>query len=396
MKALTIRRLLCAAAVLAGAVLIGYRGGAAAYLLFWAAVLVPLLALLCRVIFRRSLLVSLKTEATQVMRGERVPCTLELYNRGFLPIPEIRIRLVSGKLRLPEGEDQGELCCALQPGEVRAISFAPVSQHCGSATVGAESILVRDYFALTQLRLRSTQEITVEPRTRHADTLLIAPPQEAERRQTARSYYGDTVPDGQLRAYQHGDDLRRIHWKASAQQGSLIVRHFEPEPKSELVLLPDSRAVLPDDPVGWFAADSILEGTLCAADYYLRQQISVRVIADARRAMSLYTASDFLRLQQLCSGDFFTGAQRPDELLERDVASGGSGPYVLLTTEVDETLLHRLQRCIGRGIQVILLCVGVSEAADALSRAQTRLPIYYVNPQHDVFAVLTGSSEGGV
>ena len=86
MKAVTIRRLLCAAAVLAGAILIGYRGGAAAYLLFWTALLVPLLALLCRVIFRRSLLVTLKTETDEVLRGERVPCRLELLNRGFLPM----------------------------------------------------------------------------------------------------------------------------------------------------------------------------------------------------------------------------------------------------------------------------------------------------------------------
>ena len=396
MKSLTIRRLLCFAAVIAGAVLIGYRGGAAAYLLFWAAVLVPLLALLCRIIFRRSLLATLKVETTEVLRGERVPCTLHLINRGFLPIPEIRIRLASGKLRMPEGEDTGVLCCALRPGESREFSFAPQSLHCGSATVGAESIRVRDYFALTELRLKREEEITVLPRTRHAETLLIAPPQEAERRYSARSFYGDTAPDGQLRAYQYGDDLRRIHWKASAQQGSLIMRHFEPEPKSELVLLPDSRAVLSDDPAGWFAADSILEGTLCIADYYLRQEIVLRIIPDARRSLSLYTASDFPRLQQLCGVDYFTGAERPDELLERDVASGGSGPYIILTTTVDEPLLQRLQRCIARGVQVILLCVGVSSGASALTRAQTHLSVYYVNPQHDIFSVLSGSSEGGV
>ncbi len=396
MKAITIRRLLCAAAILAGAVLIGYHGGSAAYLLFWAAVLVPLLALLCRAIFRRSLLITLKTETQQVLRGERVPCALELRNRGFLPIPEIRIRLVSGKLRMPTDEDPGEIRCALQPGEFKSISFAPVSLHCGMGTVGAEEIRVRDFFALTELKLSRTEDILVQPRTRHAETLLVAPPQEAERRRRARSYYGDTTPDGQLRAYLPGDDVRRIHWKASAQQRSLIVRQFEPEPKSELVLLPDARAVLPDDPAGWFAADSILEGTLCIADYYLRQEITLRVIPDARRSLTLYSLSDFSHLRQLCSEDFFVGGERPDELLARDMASGGIGPYILLTTAVDEELLRRLSRCISLGVEVILLCIGVSGASAALARAQTQLPVYFVTPQRDVFTVLSGGSEGGV
>ncbi len=396
MKPVTIRRLLCAAAILGGAVLIGYFGGAAAYLLFWAAALVPILALLCHLIFRRSLLVTLKTETRELLRGERVPCVLELCNRGFLPIPEIRIRLVSGKLRMPADEDPGEIRCALRPGEFKSIPFAPVSLHCGDGTVGAESILVRDYFALTELKLRRTEDVRVLPRTRHAETLLVAPPKEAERLRSARSYYGDTTPDGQLRDYLPGDDLRRVHWKASAQHRSLIVRQFEPEPKSELVLLPDARAVLPDDPAGWFAADSILEGTLCIADYYFRHQIALRVIPDARRAVSLRTAADFARLRKLCGEDFFTGKERPDELLERDLAAGGVGPYILLTTTVDEELLRRVSRCLSRGMQVVLLCVGVSEASAALARAQTQLPVYFVTPQRDVFIVLSGGSEGGV
>lgn len=393
---MTIRRLLCAAVLLGSAVLIGYRGGAAAYLLFWAALLVPLLALLCRAVFRRSLLVSLKTETDEVLRGERVPCALELYNRGVLPIPEIRIRLVSGKFRMPEDAGAQELRCSLQPGEFKRIPFAPVAMHCGSALLGAESIRVRDWFALTELRLTRTAELRVLPRTRRAENLLVAPPRETERRHSARSYYGDTAPDGQLRAYLPGDDLRRVHWKASARASSLIVRQFEPEPKSELVLLPDARALLPDDPFGWFAADSILEGTLCIADYYLRHEITLRVIPDARRAVTLRAVTDFPRLRQLCSGDFFVGEERPDELLERDLASGGSGPYILLTTTADEALVRRLSRCVARGVQVVLLCIGAPDASAALSRAQTRIPIYYVNQKRDVFTVLTGSSEGGV
>ena len=103
---MTIRRLLCAAVLLGSAVLIGYRGGAAAYLLFWAALLVPLLALLCRAVFRRSLLVSLKTETDEVLRGEE-PEGLSGH----------RLDLIQGKSGAPEpqakkrsGSPEGSRC----------------------------------------------------------------------------------------------------------------------------------------------------------------------------------------------------------------------------------------------------------------------------------------------
>ena len=395
MKPVTIRRLLCALAILACAVLIGFRGGAAAFLLFWAAVLVPLLALLCRALFRHALLAELETDTEQVLRGERIPCTLVLHNRGILPIPKIRVKLIAGKVRLPEENGTGALCCALQPGETRRIAFAPLSLHCGRAEVGAAEILVPDYFALTQLRLRRTREIAVLPRTRKAETLLVAPPQETEKRRSARSYYGDAAPDGELRAYLPGDDLRRVHWKASARSGELIVRRLEPEPKSELVLIPDARAGLPEDPGGWFAADSILEGTLCIADYYLRHGVALRVLPDEKRATPVRAPRDWDRLQQLCAGDFFTGETRPDELLSQDIASGGVGPYILLTRTVDEALLCRVSRCIHRGVQVTLLCVGADSASAALARAQTQLTVHLVTPQRDIFTVLSGAAEGG-
>ena len=46
---LWLRRGLSALTILGGAVLIGFRGGAAAWLLFWASLLPPLLALVWRV-----------------------------------------------------------------------------------------------------------------------------------------------------------------------------------------------------------------------------------------------------------------------------------------------------------------------------------------------------------
>lgn len=50
------------------------------------------------------------------------------------------------------------------------------------------------------------------------------------------------VDDVSLREYRHGDPLARVHWKRSAQHGSLLVRRDEPghTPQVNLVLVPGS------------------------------------------------------------------------------------------------------------------------------------------------------------
>ena len=55
-------------------------------------------------------------------------------------------------------------------------------------------------------------------------------------------YFGDRTPSGELRAYQPGDDVRRVHWKVSALQGHPMLRVTEPVSRDELVLLPDLRS----------------------------------------------------------------------------------------------------------------------------------------------------------
>ena len=393
MKSIVIRRLLCAASVLAAAVLIGLVGGTAAWLLFWASLAVPLFSLAYRIAIGRRFRARLRAEEQSVVHGERIRCALVLVNSGALPVPEIRVRMLSGKIECGEAE----IVCALSPGEVKELPFELLCRHCGEALIGADSIGVGDIFGLFEKQFRATDTIEVLPRRQQLQALIVAPPQETERRHAVRRHFGERVPDGQLRSYVRGDDVRRIHWKASALQGRLIVRNEVNEPKSEIILLPDARSTLPEGETGWLAEDSIVEGTLCIADYYLRHSVVIRVVPDRKRTVRIRSESDYSRLYRICSERFFSGTERPDELLERSVAENGTAcAYILLTWEIDETLLRRVDHCIRLGAEVTVIYVGDSAEAGSMAAAVRRLPFYQVTAQQDIFAVLGGTAgEGG-
>lgn len=394
MRGLRLRQLLSLAALAGGAVLIAWRGGTASYLLFWTVLLIPASALAYRRSIASRLRTSVSVSPAAVLRGESVTCTLTLTNASLLPLVDLRLRLTQGQVRCPEAA--GEQRCWLLPGETKLLRFRLDALHCGEAAVGAEELLVGDIFGLTQCRLRQVRSIRILPRTLHLQSLVIAPPRQLERRRTPRSYFGDTVPDGQLKPYLPGEDVRRIHWKASALQGRPILRSIVPEPRAEVVLLPDGRAALPAGEERFLAADSVVEGTLAIADYFLRERVVSRVLVDEARTVAVTDHARYQRLYDLCAGDFFTGSTRPDQMLERDLArQQGSCSYVLLTWELDESFIRRCSACLDVGAKVTVVYIGSGGEARALAEADRRIAFHQVTGQRDILAVLSGTQVTG-
>ncbi len=77
-----------------------------------------------------------------------------------------------------------------------------------------------------------------------------------------------------LRAYQHGDDWRRIHWKASARQEGFLIREYAAYASQEITILLDN--LLPRDMVNFEAAVSIAASL---ARLYIEMGYRVRLIA---------------------------------------------------------------------------------------------------------------------
>lgn len=394
MRGMRRRRLLCLAALVGSAVLIAWRGGTASYLLFWTALLIPLSAAAYRWVIASQLRTSLSLHQATVLRGERITCTLTLTNASVLPLVDMRLRLTTGQVRcVAAGAEQR---CWLLPGETKQLTYQLEALHCGEAAVGAEELRAGDIFGLTEHCLRQVRTVRILPRTLHLPDLAIAPPRQLERRQAARSYFGETMPDGQLKPYLPGEDVRRIHWKASALQGRPILRNVVPEPRAEVVLLPDGRSSLPAGEARWLAADSIIEGTLAVADHYLRRGIVSRVLVDEARAVDVAAPAHYLKLYDMCAGDFFTGSTRPDRMLELDLAAQRGGrSYIILTWELDEAFIRRCGVCLDAGALVTVVCIGGGETARALAAADRRIAFHQVTEQRDILSVLSGTQMGG-
>jgi uncharacterized protein (DUF58 family) len=150
---------------------------------------------------------------------------------------------------LPLGTGQVRLRLPDALGGPLSLPLAPVMDHRlpvlrrGSHELGPYELRVQDVFGLLRLRLTfaSGDTITGLPAVER-----IGPEQARrvgiDRRGAAGS--GDTG-SGDLgvipRPYTSGDDVRRVHWRASARTGRLMTREEEPSPSISAVLVLDTR-----------------------------------------------------------------------------------------------------------------------------------------------------------
>ncbi len=133
---------------------------------------------------------------------------------------------------------------ALGPGAARAATYDVRPQLRGHHPLGPLAVAVRDPFGLTHryVELGGRDEIVVLPRTvplggtRPPGTGIGA---EGEIPHMVALHGED---DQSIREYRDGDDLRRIHWPATARAGELMVRQEDRPARRRAVVLLDSRS----------------------------------------------------------------------------------------------------------------------------------------------------------
>ena len=132
---------------------------------------------------------------------------------------------------------------SLRRGESHTISYTVRSHVRGRHRLGPLTLGVSDPFGLTErdLAMQSTTDIVVLPR---------AVPLADESRGSHGTGSEGTIPhtvalhgedDVAVREYRYGDDLRRVHWPATARTGDLMVRQEDRPAVKRAVVLLDSR-----------------------------------------------------------------------------------------------------------------------------------------------------------
>lgn len=172
--------------------------------------------------------------------GQRAEVTVEMRNAASHSTPLYR---AAEQVPPALGDPPRFVLPRMAPGAARSMAYQVVAPVRGRHTLGPISLAQEDAFGLTlsELTIRSTSELIVLPRVVRLGAGRPIGAGVGTEGETPHMMALHGEDDVSIRGYRDGDDLRKVHWPATAHRGELMVRQEEHPAKRSVVLLLDSR-----------------------------------------------------------------------------------------------------------------------------------------------------------
>ncbi|MFE6100296.1 DUF58 domain-containing protein [Streptomyces laurentii] len=175
----------------------------------------------------------------------------------------------------------------VEAGGRREVSYRVRSDLRGRFPLGPLQLRLGDPFGMCELTrsFSAYDTLTVIPRTEPLPPVTLGGESggygEGRQRSLALAGDDDIIP----RAYRHGDDLRRVHWRSTARYGELMVRREEQPQRARCTVLLDTRELAyegggPDSAFEW-----AVSGAASVLTHLLERGYAVRLLTDTGSGM---------------------------------------------------------------------------------------------------------------
>jgi uncharacterized protein (DUF58 family) len=207
-------------------------------LLFVLALMVALTVIIClaSVIWASATVrITAEMEEQTVYRGEHTTLVLGVSHGGWIPVAPVILEIPS-----MSGGENRKIRLKDIPGRVQSLRMPIDAAHVGIYTSGIKTCMIEDLLGLFQRVIHPDEteySLTVLPRVFDVDPLVMAPGDPGSELM-ARANEDLSAPSD-VRAYQPGDAMKKIHWKLSIRKRELIVRKFEEPLMQEVLILMD-------------------------------------------------------------------------------------------------------------------------------------------------------------
>lgn len=229
-------------------------GSAGAMLLGGAALIAWALSLACVLLALPLCRVSQRVEGGKAARGG--VCRYTLTARLPIPLPLAPLSL---HVCLPSGRQSEYMLPLRLMGETVSENEFPCP-HVGVYAVGASRVRLGDCFGLFSVAKRLREPLAgvmVVPGCAKTAPLTFSPG-EGETGAAQRAQADRTTPED-VRTWQDGDDLKRVHWKLSMRRQALMVRTYETPQRPDALILLDCGAPAVPDALRSAAIDALCE-----------------------------------------------------------------------------------------------------------------------------------------
>ena len=322
----------------------------------------------------------------KVNRGEIVSMEIAVSHKSPLPIAPVALHM-----RATSNTPAGTIHLTQLGRRRQRVVHRFAADHVGAMFPGVENYVVSDvfgFFKRTHEPDMSGQELLVLPVPFDVEPLTFAAGDMGV--ETMKRAMEDPSSPSDIRAWQQGDPLKRIHWKASARKRELMVRQFEePALPDALVLLDTSPPHLPEScPEEQRASlqDALLETAASVVACQIRQDNPVRMPIVGDRPMEYSSRMGLPLLLEELARCTFNETERFERVVMMQLAElRKTGAVVIITSRLTSALVELIVRMkrMGPNVRLYLITFNPEDplALPLVSRLQhAAIEVNYVTP----------------
>lgn len=237
-------------------------GGRIPYFLFYVYLLAHLIPIGHSLLGRLFITGDIKIPEKDLMTGEEITIKYGIENNSIFSLPRLEVEnSIANKLT---GKREQTKLLTLKSKEHLWMETTIICSRRGIYQIGDFKITIKDIF-----NLFSFQKIISNP------IALKVYPQITPLRNIAIDKSQDYFALSELREYQEGDPIKKIHWKASAKRDVLMVKNYEEWGEEEVTILLDSNVNSYSEDVNSLLEDKAVETTLSIINHFLENNANV-------------------------------------------------------------------------------------------------------------------------
>ena len=347
------------------------------YLLFNVLAAMLLLGLISAVWTVWTVRIDMKGVRPRVNRGETLMTVFTVRHSALLPVASVRVHLSVPSAFAPEQE----ISVHTPPFAARSFRHRIPCPHRGVYEAGVTRISARDIFGFFSISRRPKMErirVEVVPRPAPAETMALTASDMGPEFLARASE--DTASPSDIRAWQEGDSLKKVHWKISMRRREVMVRTYEESARPDTLIVPDLSAIT-----------ALKDGQLSAEDC-----ICERCLGAAKAQLE---AGYPVRMPLTCAQPSEIAGQFPADLpafADALMRVKFDGPYAY--EQVLALMLARMQRTGGAVLATARLTTRVADLAMRIQRSGVRTRFVWVadDPQEESLEMLERLKMEGV
>ena len=337
---------------------ISFYGGAVSYGFFFLMLFIPLISLIYLLVVYMTFKIYERVDKGNILAGETVPYYFTLQNEGFTGFAGIRVLFFSSFSKVVAIDDKKEYELFPAAG-IRKDTFL-ICKYRGQYEVGIKRVEITDFFRLFLFSYKNPETVTLEvkPAIVNLSELKDIDVDIVSYRDSA---VNTSTPDLPVRDYVQGDDVRKIHWKATAARGSLMVRTDTGEEKQgiSVVIVPHRRS---DDEFDYIPRESrILESAVAVTLLFAKRNIPADIYYSQDEPVSVSNLEGFEGAYERIAGvrfrEDFSEEVFFDDLFYKSNISRSKFAF-FFTGEVTESLRELFERLVRENVAVVCYVTG--------------------------------------